>query len=187
MKKAISVIFFLILLSGCSVNNYETEVYEEHPTNGNEVVKEDMKPLEENEIPEEDDTKGYYGEWEISKLFFSDAPSTWGKEELEEFIGMKLVLSSERVAFNGTELSNPKYGERVILPRELSDELVTTYESLGLNSNNPPIFVTIHSDDSMDEESEWISDSVIYRFFVKDSNTLIAENRNAYFILVRVK
>ncbi len=175
----------MVLICGCSKSYYDKEEQEQLHSNNKEVVIQDMKSSEDNETSEED-MKTYYGEWKISKLFFSDAPSTWGKEELEELIGKKLILSSEKAIFDGIELSNPQYGEHVILPDEIRAELVTTYEALGLDSKNPPILVTIYTEDSMTEESEWISDSIIYRFFVKDFNTIIAENRNAYFELMRV-
>lgn len=189
MKKIIVLISVMFLICGCTKNSHNTKEQEEEQlySNSSVVVNEDIKITQDNEAHAEGDSKGYFGEWEIRKLFFSEAPSIWGKEELEKLIGKKLMLSSKKAIFDGTELSNPQYGERVILQNEIVTELVTTYEELNLDSKNPPLFVTIYTSADMTEDSEWILDSMIYRFFVKDSNTIIAENRNVYFELSRIK
>ncbi|WP_372999660.1 hypothetical protein [Lutispora sp.] len=186
MKKRIIImviVMSLILIMGCSENYNEQE--EQYYSNNVKNMDDNMKSSEGYETVEED-SKIYYGEWKISRLLPSEAPSIWGKEDVEGFIGKSLILTPERAVFDSVELYNPQYGERVVMPNELWTELVTTYEALGLDSKNPPLLVTIYTDDSMDEESEWISDSIIYGFFVKDSNTLISENRNTYFELLRV-
>lgn len=179
----------LVLLCGCAdtsnITNTNNEI--ESTENASEVnltEQENDDTSEQLNVTEEQ--KSYYGEWEVNELFFSDAPSIWGRKELESYVGKQLVLSSKKVVFDDVELINPFYGERILSSKELAEELVTTYEALGLSHENLPSLVTIYSGKNMDESEEWISESVIYRFFVKDENTIIAENRNAYFVLIRV-
>lgn len=190
MKNVIFLLLSVILLCSCSIDKQDIQV-ENLPENSlNEVESSNADDSDTISNDTEDITQNekiYYGEWEVENLFFSDAPSIWGKDELEKYIGCKVDLASEKVIFDGNELMNPTYGERVLTSEELVQEFVTTYDAIGITSEELPLFVTIYKDSKMSEDETWISDSVIYRFFVKDENTLIAENRNVYFVLTRIQ
>lgn len=189
MKRIVFLVICLSIFCGCSNSDNEVLQQDIVQTVLNEKDNSEIETIENQEpqiIDSDEEQKSFYGKWKVSKLFFSDTPSIWGKKELEGYIGKELLLSTEKVVFNGKELLNPTYSERVLSSEELANELVTTYEAIGLNYENPPTFVTIYSGTKMTEKEEWISDSIIYRFFAKDENVLIAENRNAYFELVRV-
>lgn len=189
MKRIVFLVICLSLLCSCSNSGNEAPQQDIAETIVNEKDYIGTKTIDNKEpqiLDDAEEQKSFYGEWKVIKLFFTDTPSIWEKKELEGYIEKKLLLSVEKVVFDGRELLNPIYGEQILSSEELANELVTTYEAIGLNFECPPTFVTIYSDIKMTEKEEWISDSIIYRFFVKDENTLIAENRNAYFELVRI-
>lgn len=176
MFKIISLIFCLVLTLNLAYAG----------TNQKNTTRTTTTALEQA-APTSKEAPIFLGKWIIKKIFYSGAPSPWDKKELEKYIGSELYLSKDQTLFNGIHLADPKFSQQVLTSQELTDELATTYNAIGLADQHPATLVTIYKGEPEDEDNTWITESLIYRFFVKDSDTLIAENRNVFFILERIK
>lgn len=179
MRKKLSILLVILLmtLTACGQEaNQAVEVTTEEDTS-DEVSKVDLNLDQLNQ---------YYGRWTISDLYFSNLPSTWAKSDLEPYVGMELAISKDQVSFDGLVLESPSYREEVMTSEVLYERLLMTYETLEMDYEEPPLFVTICTEPSLNDDSVWSSESLIYRFFVKDETTLVAENKNVYLILTRV-
>lgn len=131
-------------------------------------------------------TEIYFGKWEITDIYFSNVPSIWGEEDFDNILGERVIFSSDSVIFDNKTLTSPIYEERFLTDKELYEELLIDYGTLGMDNSKPNMLVSIFESNDQNEKKLWIDESKIYRFFIKNENTLIAENRNVYMLLSKV-
>lgn len=193
LKLGIITMVLLLCMTACNQNVSDVKAVENEEiieaTSGLDNKTDEVEEVEEVAEVELniDQLESYYGKWTISSLHFTNAPSVWGKSDLEKYLGTEVILSKDQVSFDGVILEKPFYKEEILSSNDLYERFVTTYAALGIEDESSPKFVTICTDSSLSEESIWSSESMVYRFFVKDETSLMAENKNAYFVLTLVE